>query len=133
MGILVPLVVPLSIQMAGADAVLGPCVLGTLGAVLAGAIVGDHASPISDTTVLSAVGSGVDVMTHTRTQLPYAITTAVVSLVLGYLPGGYGVTPWLLVPLGVAACAAVLWTLGRRPADYAPTPRSPRNLIVPYE
>lgn len=58
--------------------------LPTLGAVLAGAVAGDHASPISDTTILSSTGAGCNVITHVTTQLPYA-AIAVVSATVGYV------------------------------------------------
>ncbi|MCM3739342.1 Na+/H+ antiporter NhaC family protein [Oceanobacillus luteolus] len=58
--------------------------LPTLAAVLAGAVFGDHCSPISDTTILSATGAGANHIDHVLTQLPYAIIAAVVSIV-GYL------------------------------------------------
>ncbi|WP_067782212.1 Na+/H+ antiporter NhaC family protein [Actinomyces vulturis] len=55
-----------------------------LGAVLAGSVMGDHCSPISDTTILSATGASSSIITHVRTQLPYAVTCMIASLV-GYL------------------------------------------------
>ena len=111
MAILIPLVVPLAVSLAGGTA--GSPVLATVGAVLAGACFGDHISPISDTTILSATASGVEVITHVRTQLPYALTVGAISLCLGYLPAGFGVPPLLLLPLGVGLGAVLVWTLGR--------------------
>ena len=73
MGILIPLVVPLSVSMGGD--IVGPTCYASTAAVLAGACLGDHASPISDTTVLSAIGAKVDLIVHMRTQLPYALST----------------------------------------------------------
>jgi len=110
-GHLVPLVVPLAVSLSGGTA--GPPVLATVGAILAGACFGDHISPISDTTILSATASGVEVITHVRTQLPYALTVGAVSLCLGYLPAGFGVPPLTLLPLGVSLGAALVWVLGR--------------------
>ena len=112
MAILIPLVVPLAVTLAARTA--GPPVLATVGAVLAGACFGDHISPISDTTILSATASGVEVITHVRTQLPYALTVGALSLCLGYLPAGFGVSPFILLPLGVGLGAALVWGLGRR-------------------
>jgi Na+/H+ antiporter NhaC len=57
--------------------------LPALGAVLAGAVFGDHCSPISDTTILSSTGAACNVITHVTTQLPYALVGAVAALV-GY-------------------------------------------------
>ena len=58
------------------------------GAVLAGAIFGDHTSPLSDTTILSAIGSGIQLIDHTTTQLPYALVCAFASLV-GFIVLGF--------------------------------------------
>ena len=88
--------------------------LPAMGAVLAGAVAGDHASPISDTTILSATGAGCNVITHVTTQLPYVII-AVISATLGYvtvaLVGsvalGAGVT--LLVAGVIALVAFRVW------------------------
>lgn len=111
MSILIPLAVPLAITL-GAD---DPGVLyATTAAVLGGAIFGDHASPISDTTVLSSAGAGVDVVTHVRTQLPYALLAGAVALVVGHLATGFGGRPWMLLPLGVAVMAGVLLAVGKR-------------------
>ncbi|KRG15195.1 sodium:proton antiporter [Virgibacillus soli] len=59
-----------------------------LAAVLAGAVMGDHCSPISDTTILSATGAGCNLMDHVLTQLPYAISAAIISC-LGYIVIGW--------------------------------------------
>ena len=72
--------------------------------MLAGAVFGDHCSPISDTTIVSAVSSDCEPMAHVRTQLPYALLAAASGIVLGYLPAGWGMSPWLGIALGCAAC-----------------------------
>ena len=111
MGILIPIILPL----AGAFAAGGEGIIlyAATGSVLAGATLGDHMSPLSDTTVLSAAGAGVDVVSHTRTQLPYACTVGTVALLVGYLPVGLGIPPWVLIPCGVATCVLVIRFLGR--------------------
>jgi len=86
-----------------------PILVATVGAVLAGAVFGDHCSPISDTTIVSAFSSDCDVMAHVRTQLPYALTAAAIATFLGYLPAGYGFSPWLLLGGGAVVC----WLLVR--------------------
>lgn len=112
MSILIPLAVPLAMTL-GAD---DPGILAaTTAAVLGGAIFGDHASPISDTTVLSSAGAGVDVVTHVRTQLPYALLAGVVAVIVGHLATGFGGRPWLLLPLGVAVMTVVMLVVGRHP------------------
>ena len=77
MAILMPLVIPLANALgleAQLDAAQASTVLlGTISSVLAGAVFGDHCSPISDTTILSSMASGCDHVDHVRTQLPYAL------------------------------------------------------------
>lgn len=74
-SIMLPIAVPLAV---GLDA---PVAL-AMGAVISGGVFGDHCSPISDTTIISAMASGCSVQEHTRTQLPYALIAAVFSLIL---------------------------------------------------
>lgn len=78
-GILLPIAGSIMNTLAEPDLLLP-----ALGAVLAGAMLGDHISPISDTTILSATGSACSVITHVVTQLPYALLSAVGAL-LGYV------------------------------------------------
>ena len=109
MAILIPLVIPLTITLgggAGFDGGTGEVVLlGATASVLAGAIFGDHCSPISDTTVLSSTASGCDHIDHVRTQLPYALLVGIVGMALGNIGSAYGLPPWLGLGLGVI----VLW------------------------
>jgi Na+/H+ antiporter NhaC len=112
MGILIPLAVPTAYglaQGAGFDSGEAHAVLlGAVSAVLAGAIFGDHCSPISDTTVLSSMASGCDHVDHVRTQLPYALVVAGVAMLLGYLPAGFGVSPFICLLVGAAALAVTV-------------------------
>ena len=109
MAILIPLVIPLTITLGGGVGFDGGSaeviLLGATGSVLAGAIFGDHCSPISDTTVLSSTASGCDHVDHVRTQLPYALLVAVVGMLLGNIGTAYGLPPGLALLLGVG----VLW------------------------
>ncbi len=84
-----------------------------LRAVLSGATWGDHCSPISDTTVLSSTGTGCDHAAHVTTQLPYAIAAGAISIVVGTLPAGLGISPWLLLPLGAIGCFLVVRFVGQ--------------------
>lgn len=117
MGILIPLVIPLVATLGGEAGMAGPLLASTVAAVLAGAVFGDHCSPISDTTILSSMASGCDHVEHVRTQIPYAVLVAVVSLLFGYLPVGLGVPVWLALPVCMAATlAAAHWLSRRTPA-----------------
>ncbi len=110
MGILLPLVIPLTVAMGGAGDGDGTytILLGAISSVLAGAIFGDHCSPISDTTILSSTASGCDHMDHVRTQLPYALLVAVVGMVLGDIGTAYGLPVWVAILGGLAVLYAVL-------------------------
>ncbi len=118
MAIVLPMAVPLAYGLIDADqassAFEHPLMLGSVGSVLAGAIFGDHCSPISDTTVLSSQSSGCDHVAHVWTQLPYAALVGAVTIIFGTLPIGLGVSVWLLLPTGFAVLAAVLWFVGEK-------------------
>lgn len=113
MGLLVPLSIPIAIASSSDPVIL----YATAGAVLSGAIFGDHCSPISDTTVLSSQASGCDHINHVKTQMPYAMLAAGVSILLGSLPAGLGVSPWLMLPIGTIATVAIVYLIGRRPTE----------------
>ncbi len=63
--------------------------------VLAGSVLGDHCSPISDTTILSSLASGCNHISHVRTQMPYAVTVGAFSIVFGTLPVAFGLPVWI--------------------------------------
>lgn len=87
-AIMLPLVIPLAHSLAI------PLPL-AVGAVLGGGLFGDHSSPISDTTILSSMGAGADLVDHVETQLPFALVAAGASVV-GYLMAGVTGSPWSL-------------------------------------
>ena len=118
MAILVPLVYPLGHQLpVDAGLAAGTAInihLAAVSAVLAGAVFGDHCSPISDTTILSSMASGCDHVDHVRTQLPYALFAAAVALVVGAVT--HSVTHLnsaILMPVGLAVIFAWVWVVGR--------------------
>lgn len=90
-AIVIPLVMPISIGLAEAKGMdyahMLNATLICVGAVLSGAVFGDHASPISDTTILSSTGAGCPHLEHVKTQMPYAFTV-VVCAAIGFLFGG---------------------------------------------
>jgi len=112
MAILFPVIVPIVAVHAGA-AGFEDLLFGTCASVLAGAVFGDHCSPISDTTVLSSVACASDHVDHTRTQAPYALTVAGVSVGFGTLPAGFGVAPGWSLLAGVGALWVILRVFGR--------------------
>ncbi len=118
MGILMPMVVTLthSILLAqhGGVTAQDPILLACIGSVLAGAIFGDHCSPISDTTILSSQSCGCDHIAHVVTQLPYALTAAALGVVFGTLPVGWGLSVWLLLPLQLVGLVVILCFAGKK-------------------
>jgi Na+/H+ antiporter NhaC len=88
-AIMVPIALPLAVQFSGD--VMSTLTAVTFAAVAGGGVFGDHCSPLSDTTVLSSLGSACDHIDHTRTQLPYALSVAAV-VVAAYLIIGQAVT-----------------------------------------
>jgi Na+/H+ antiporter NhaC len=83
------IMIPIAIPMAD---LLGLHPALTLAAALGGGIFGDHCSPISDSTIVASMASATDHIDHVRTQLPYALLAAVLSLVL-YLAFGFALAP----------------------------------------
>ncbi|MBU0741607.1 Na+/H+ antiporter NhaC family protein [bacterium] len=118
MAILIPIILPLADALpadGGVTAQLRDVIaLSSTSAVLAGAVFGDHCSPISDTTILSSMASGSDHVDHVRTQLPYALAAAGAAVCIGYLPAGFGVSPWISLAGGAALLAGLLRWRGRR-------------------
>lgn len=116
MAVLMPLVIPLSHALAEgaglAPAAADPILMGVVGAVLAGAVFGDHCSPISDTTVLSSMASACDHLDHVKTQLPYALSAAGIAIVVGILPTSLGVSPWIALLAGIAGAVLVVRFVG---------------------
>lgn len=112
MAILIPIAAPIALQLDGGT--YGLITMISMGAVLDGAICGDHCSPISDTTILSSTASSCDHMRHVKTQLPYALTVAILAIALGYIPAAMGVSTSILAPLGVAAILAVHLIIGKK-------------------
>lgn len=123
MAIIFPIAVPLAHTMAIAVD-FSPeqsmnILYATVGTVLSGSVFGDHCSPISDTTILSSIGSAVDHIDHVRTQITYALSTAAVCLLLGYLPAGFGLNPWILNIVCLLVMAGLLYKVGKKLPDYS--------------
>ena len=105
MAILYPLILPASWLIAqnfGLDYNDSLAIFyNVVSAVLAGSVLGDHCSPISDTTILSSLASSCNHIEHVRTQLPYAITVGLVSIFIGTIPAAFGISSWILFPVGL--------------------------------
>ena len=102
-GILIPIVC--AIFPAGSELLI----IG-MSACLAGAVCGDHCSPISDTTIMASAGANCNHVQHVSTQLPYAITVAAISFVL-FLISGFVQSAWICLPLGVILTVLTLFVI----------------------
>ena len=118
LGILMPLVIPLTWAVLGANGLADPehmhILYSAIASNLAGAVWGDHCSPISDTTVLSSMASGCDHIEHVRTQMPYALLAGAVAIFIGTIPGGYGFPPLFSILAGIGVLLLVLNRFGRQ-------------------
>ncbi|WP_244834245.1 Na+/H+ antiporter NhaC family protein [Clostridium sp. BJN0001] len=112
MGILMPLAIPLAFSISPD---MGYVIV-NISAVLTGAIFGDHCSPISDTTILSSMGAGCSHMEHVSTQLPYALSVAVITVLFGYIPAGLGLPIAIILPVDILIIFAFVYFVGK-PVD----------------
>ncbi|MTI66911.1 MAG: Na+/H+ antiporter NhaC family protein [Firmicutes bacterium] len=108
-SIVMPLAIPLAFKLGGID-ILVP----TIGSVLTGAVLGDHCSPISDTTIMSSMASACDHIAHVKTQMPYALTVGLVSILVGFIPVGFGFNPWISLVIGIIILFTFLKVFGKK-------------------
>jgi len=120
MAILYPLILPASCLITnqyGMDYNNGISIFhNVVASVLAGSVLGDHCSPISDTTILSSLASSCNHIDHVRTQLPYALTVGGVAVLFGTIPYSYGVPFYILFPAGIIVMFLILVFFGKK--DY---------------
>lgn len=102
-GILIPIVVALFTH----DHTM---MIMSISACMAGAVCGDHCSPISDTTIMSSAGAQCDHINHVNTQIPYAATAAAVSFV-GYIITGFVKNIWICLPITLALMVVVMFVI----------------------
>ncbi|EAJ5692188.1 Na+/H+ antiporter NhaC family protein [Campylobacter lari] len=118
MGILMPLAIPLAMAVGVHNDLNGielhQYMIINISGVLTGAIFGDHCSPISDTTILSSMGSKCDLLAHVSTQMPYALSVCAISILCGYLPVALGLNVWLGLVFGIIAMIALLFIVGKK-------------------
>lgn len=118
MAILYPLILPASFALCISNGMTNIEAMNifyiVVSAILAGSVLGDHCSPISDTTILSSLASSCNHIEHVRTQLPYALTVGTISIVAGLLPAAFGISSWILIPLGFVLLYTVVIILGKK-------------------
>jgi len=86
----------------------------SISACMAGAVCGDHCSPISDTTIMASAGAQSDHIAHVNTQLPYAILVAGISLICYLLTGVFymaGIAPIIMLPVGIVLTIVTLFII----------------------
>lgn len=125
MGILMPLAIPLANAIGGAAGLSGETlssyIIMSIGAVLTGAIFGDHCSPISDTTILSSMGAECDHIEHVKTQIIYALAVGSITIVFGYLPVGMGISIYAVLPVSIIATILTVRFLGKSVEEVSET------------
>ena len=122
MAILYPLILPASWMICkdyGLDHNISMNIFyNVVSSVLAGSVLGDHCSPISDTTILSSLASSCNHIEHVRTQLPYALTVGTVAVVIGTIPSAYGVSTYILFPVSLIILFLLVRFIGRKNKVY---------------
>ena len=118
MAILYPLILPASWFLAQNAGLEDSLAIGNfynvVSCVLAGAVLGDHCSPISDTTILSSLASSCNHIEHVRTQLPYALTVGGIAITAGTIPSGYGIPGYITFPAGMIILLLTIRFFGRK-------------------
>lgn len=120
MALVYPLILPATWQICMTSGIEGPEAMGifynVVSAVLAGSVLGDHCSPISDTTILSSLASGCNHIDHVRTQIPYALTVGGVSVVCGTIFTALGLSPVLGFLLSFGVLILIVELIGKKAA-----------------
>ena len=113
MSILMPLTIPLAHSIYPDISFVVVCI----SAVLTGAIFGDHCSPISDTTILSSMGAGCNHIDHVKTQMWYSLFVAAVTILFGYMPAGFGIPIYIVLPISLIALYVGVQIFGKKVED----------------
>lgn len=118
MAILYPLVLPAAwkvCQLGGYDFDQSMLIFyNVVSTVLAGSVMGDHCSPISDTTILSSLASSCNHIDHVKTQLPYALTVGFVAVLFGTIPAAFGIPTYILIPFGIGLLFLLVHFIGKK-------------------
>lgn len=117
MAIFIPTAIPVAFALDGQA--YGLTTMMSVGAVLDGAIFGDHCSPISDTTIMSSISSSCDLIEHVRTQLPYSLLVAGLALFFAYLPSAFSLAPGWSFALAILIMACLLVILSQSKQEHS--------------
>lgn len=117
MAILYPLLLPagfaISLESGLSVEETMPLFYNMVSCVLAGSVLGDHCSPISDTTILSSLASGCNHIQHVKTQMPYALSVGVVSILVGTIGTAFGLPIFVAYLIGILALGLIIRNLGK--------------------
>jgi len=118
MALVYPLILPAAWLICMNDSlphdIAMPLFYNVVSSVLAGSVLGDHCSPISDTTILSSLASGCNHIDHVRTQIPYAVTVGIVSIIAGTIPTALGLSPILSFLFAFGLIIAIIEIFGKK-------------------
>ena len=118
MAILYPLILPASWLLSqehglSVEASM-PLFYNVVASVLAGSVMGDHCSPISDTTIMSSLASSCNHLQHVRTQMPYALIVGGVAVLIGVLPTALGLPSWMAFLAGLCILGLIVKLVGKK-------------------
>ena len=115
MALMYPLVIPLAWAVASGNSGYNETAIlyNVIASVLAGSVLGDHCSPISDTTILSSLASSCNHITHVKSQMPYALTVGSIALFVGIIPGALGVSSYITIPVGIIVLYLIVHFFGK--------------------
>ena len=91
-----------------------PLFYNVVASVLAGSVMGDHCSPISDTTIMSSLASSCNHLQHVKTQMPYALTVGAVAMLIGVLPTALGLPSWAAFLMGLIVLGLMVRLVGKK-------------------
>ena len=118
MAILYPLILPASWLLCQEQGLsVGatmPLFYNVVASVLAGSVMGDHCSPISDTTIMSSLASGCNHLQHVKTQIPYALIVGGVAVLIGVLPTALGLPSWVSFLVGFVVLGLIIRLVGKK-------------------
>ncbi|MGD2087823.1 MAG: Na+/H+ antiporter NhaC family protein [Candidatus Aminicenantes bacterium] len=117
LAIMYPLVIPIIIVLTRQTPDFHQFLVMTIASVLAGAVFGDHCSPISDTTIMSSMASSCDHIDHVRTQIPYAVLMAVIAFLVCILPVSFGFPYLLSLLAAIGLSLLILRFLGKKAGE----------------
>ena len=112
MGILFPIVISIASSFLSNEGEVSSIFYCSIASVLSGAVLGDHCSPISDTTILSSMATGCNHINHVNSQLTYCLLVGVLSIVIMLLQGVFGMPLWILMIIGVLLIYLIINMLG---------------------